>query len=667
MVASETTEHRSSATASPPRSDGDRFSYRPSPPAQRPAATTGMSGESETQAPVTSASAVYENFASAMMDESIEGINEPATSQSQMNYVENNQIHLHRLTSLPLQQPQHAEDEEQQQRRNRYASTASPTSSLATSMVLRVFQLDGLHLEEEISGKILLQHLLSVFDYNKPLSSASLSTTAAEGANNRGTAHPLDSADSLLRFAYIDEAVLLFRLLIYKLSVWNTCQTFGDKFQNILYRCEYKARVHGLDTTSTSSTATVPSDRKLILHCVLTLIVPYCFKRFSRYVLLYMNHTSDTDTQHHASAGTDVFDFPTAASIMHGGSLLQAIRIVKDCTYRLLRQHVNNTWRSHAITPSAHRLGRPRSSFLSSLLSTARRWLHRLRELMPLLATLTKRFYLPLAIRLMESMTQVAVLLNFICFMAPKTFSSFVPCWPPVYLRSSRSSCIYSGIEKLNRWIAQDSSAPLLVNSRHLSAAQFISLPQQSNVYVTGKYRSLADRLLQLRLVYGRQKMHRVVELNWMNQAHYYRVILEFFATVLPIIAPSLGHMMGRLWRSIIGRVQGEQQGGAVNGHRLGGEDGRGGEASQESEERGETNGQKKLCSHCRVAITMPYRADPCGHYFSYSCLAAGLEMRLKKKRKMVAASSGPEWILEPQSCFHCPVCSVLITGILDS
>ncbi|KAG5477100.1 hypothetical protein LSCM1_05441 [Leishmania martiniquensis] len=123
--------------------------------------------------------------------------------------------------------------------------------------VLRIFQLDALALQQELS-EILHMALFQVFDIP-----------------------PLQH----FRFAYQEELVLALDALLYRLSVWGTGQSVGDRLQNLVLRDEERARLLALESTKSILPSLAPSRRLLLLHAIMTLIIPYLTRKVQRKVL----------------------------------------------------------------------------------------------------------------------------------------------------------------------------------------------------------------------------------------------------------------------------------------------------------------------------------------------------------------------------------------------
>ncbi|KAK7194500.1 glycosome import protein [Novymonas esmeraldas] len=135
--------------------------------------------------------------------------------------------------------------------------SSSAFSIFPKDHVLRVFQLDGLASQQELA-EIVRVSLFHVFDIP-----------------------PLQH----FRFAYQEEMVLALEVLLYRLSVWRMGQSIGDRLQNLVLRDEERARLLGLQNTKCILPSLAPSRRLLLVHAVMTLVVPYVTRKVQRTML----------------------------------------------------------------------------------------------------------------------------------------------------------------------------------------------------------------------------------------------------------------------------------------------------------------------------------------------------------------------------------------------
>ena len=123
--------------------------------------------------------------------------------------------------------------------------------------VLRVFQLDALASQQELV-EVLHMALFQIFDIP-----------------------PLQR----FRFAYQEELVLVLDALLYRMSVWRMGQSIGDRLQNLVLRDEERARLLGLQNTKSLLPSLAPSRRLLLVHAIMTLIMPYATRTLQRKML----------------------------------------------------------------------------------------------------------------------------------------------------------------------------------------------------------------------------------------------------------------------------------------------------------------------------------------------------------------------------------------------
>lgn len=136
-----------------------------------------------------------------------------------------------------------------------------PVSKAFTSFpqneILRVFQLDGLSVQQEVV-EILRSSLFAIFDI------------------------PLLQS---FRYAYQDEVALLLDMLLYRYSTWQRGQSVGDRLQNLVMRDEDRARSLGLQSSTGLLPALAPQRRLLAVHAVLSILVPYVVRKLQRRML----------------------------------------------------------------------------------------------------------------------------------------------------------------------------------------------------------------------------------------------------------------------------------------------------------------------------------------------------------------------------------------------
>lgn len=131
---------------------------------------------------------------------------------------------------------------------------------------------------------------------------------------------------------------------------------------------------------------------------------------------------------------------------------------------------------------------------------------------------------------------------------------------------------------------------------------------------VTGRYRSLVDRLLRTRLVYNHSRVGRQVTFDYLNQQLIWHGFSEFLLFFLPFVdferlrALGAGLVRAALPASITGAGRGEGGGG--------------GSADAGADGEGEGAGRRGPCPVCEAdPIVVPFRAPCCGRHYCYYCL----------------------------------------------
>lgn len=132
--------------------------------------------------------------------------------------------------------------------------TSTAFSMLPDNQVLRVFQLDALTSQSEIVD-ILRASLYQIFDIG-----------------------PLQ----WVRFRYQEELLLALNCVLYRFSTWESAQSVGDRLQNLVMRDEERARDLGLSSSSSLVANLAPNRRLLLVHAVLTTLLPYAVRKLQR-------------------------------------------------------------------------------------------------------------------------------------------------------------------------------------------------------------------------------------------------------------------------------------------------------------------------------------------------------------------------------------------------
>lgn len=147
------------------------------------------------------------------------------------------------------------------------------------------------------------------------------------------------------------------------------------------------------------------------------------------------------------------------------------------------------------------------------------------------------------------------------------------------------------------------------------TAVEVMRLVNFAQFLAFGRFRSLSDALLGLRLVYGRQRMAKVVNLSYLLQQLQYTALFSMLAVVLPMLN------LGRLW-SLAGSFRAQPETATAA---LGGGD---------------------RCPICASPSMAHPRRGSCGCLFCYYCAAS----RTADGRS-----------------FGCPRCGKAVTGVLPA
>lgn len=118
-----------------------------------------------------------------------------------------------------------------------------------------------------------------------------------------------------------------------------------------------------------------------------------------------------------------------------------------------------------------------------------------------------------------------------------------------------------------------------------------LSLVNTFNFLMTGQYRTLTERLLSLRLVYGSQRMMRFTNLLLMNQHVWWRTWMSLLSVL------SVGRYLSRLMQSVRSVTSSAAAVGSSN---------------------------ENLCCACHELPTVCQRSN-CGHRYCYYCIKSRL------------------------------------------
>jgi len=175
---------------------------------------------------------------------------------------------------------------------------------------------------------------------------------------------------------------------------------------------------------------------------------------------------------------------------------------------------------------------------------------------------------------------------------------------------------------------------------------------------INGRYRTLLDRLLQLRLVTASSHVSRKVSFEYLNRQLVWHAFTEFLLFVLPLVGISRWRRwINRAWRRTKRLVKSRRRGRKIgsDGVALGDEDGDG--EDEDDEEQGELAFlPERTCAICyadqnpsanateqdalaaagtagggvvgsaQTDVTNPYETAPCGHVYCFVCIATRIE-----------------------------------------
>lgn len=150
------------------------------------------------------------------------------------------------------------------------------------------------------------------------------------------------------------------------------------------------------------------------------------------------------------------------------------------------------------------------------------------------------------------------------------------------------------------------------------AAAAATKLVHMLVFFMEGKYRTLADRLLGMRLVHGDQQMRRLVNLAYLNQYVSWSTWSSFLQVLLPLLR------VGQMWDSVS----------SVGGSFL---------ANVSS---GQVPLREGYCNLCREPAVLGVKSN-CGHLFCYHCL-----------QSRVSPSHNPD----SGRSFPCPACGAAVS-----
>jgi peroxin-2 len=155
---------------------------------------------------------------------------------------------------------------------------------------------------------------------------------------------------------------------------------------------------------------------------------------------------------------------------------------------------------------------------------------------------------------------------------------------------------------------------------------------------LNGRYRTLLDRVLRLRLVPPTNQVSREVSFEYLNRQLVWHAFTEFLLFLLPLVGISR-------WRRWLGRVWRKAKSIARSGsadesdHKSGGEIGflpertcaicyeqQNPTTTSETEIMAVTGGGSGVIGSAQTDVTNPYETIPCGCVYCFVCIATRLE-----------------------------------------
>lgn len=151
-----------------------------------------------------------------------------------------------------------------------------------------------------------------------------------------------------------------------------------------------------------------------------------------------------------------------------------------------------------------------------------------------------------------------------------------------------------------------------------------------------GRYRSVVDRMLGMRVVYARPFMTRNISFDFLSRELVWSGFLELLLFLVQVVD------VHGLWRSLLGPTLSQDHIHNRNGplHRSSSNDAEGGINKKVSAE-GSMNMLAEgpvLCGFCQEEISVPYRTN-CNHIYCYYCL----KQRLREHTLIAASTSDRE------------------------
>lgn len=200
-------------------------------------------------------------------------------------------------------------------------------------------------------------------------------------------------------------------------------------------------------------------------------------------------------------------------------------------------------------------------------------------------------------------------------------------------------SGLENGYDEPSRMIQRLSHLTTLATNTHNIAAFFSFLIFLYN----GRYRTLTDRILRLRLVPSTNQTNREVSFEYLNRQLVWHAFTEFLLFLLPLVGISRWkRWLAKAWKKVgqttsnlvYGNSKGEDEGDLHKGELAflpertcaicyQDQNPAGGQSEQEVISAGANSG---IIGSAATDITNPYEAIPCGCIYCFVCLAQRIE-----------------------------------------
>lgn len=133
-------------------------------------------------------------------------------------------------------------------------------------------------LEQSLLKQFPAQHVLRIFQLDALLLDAEVSGVLKTAMDNVLNVAPLE----FVTFRYSEELQFFLQSLLYKFGVWDRNQSVTDRMQNLLYRNEAASTAPTAPLSVVWSRSTSPTRPQKALHYVLSILLPYIVKKLTQ-------------------------------------------------------------------------------------------------------------------------------------------------------------------------------------------------------------------------------------------------------------------------------------------------------------------------------------------------------------------------------------------------